>query len=61
VLESGKMVARVNVASESVIGPSLGKESIRKGLISFIVALILLMLFMMAPTAFMPAISPTWV
>lgn len=47
VLESGKMVARVNVASESVIGPSLGKESIRKGVISFIVALILLMIFMM--------------
>jgi len=47
VLESGKMVARVNVASESVIGPSLGKESINKGLISFIVALVLLMIFMM--------------
>jgi len=47
VLESGKMVARVNVASESVIGPSLGKESIRKGIISFIVALVLLVLFMM--------------
>ena len=46
VLESGKMVARVNVASESVIGPSLGKESIRQGVISFIVALILLMIFM---------------
>ena len=46
VLESGKMVARVNVASESVIGPSLGKESIQKGLISFIVALVLLMFFM---------------
>ena len=46
VLESGKMVARVNVASESVIGPSLGKESIRKGLISFIIALVLLMIFM---------------
>ncbi len=46
VLESGKMVARVNVASESVIGPSLGKESIRKGLISFLVALVLLMIFM---------------
>ena len=46
VLESGKMVARVNVASESVIGPSLGKESIRKGLISFLIALGLLMLFM---------------
>ena len=46
VLESGKMVARVNVASESVIGPSLGKESITKGLRSFGIALALLMLFM---------------
>ena len=46
VLESGKMVARVNVASESVIGPSLGKESIEKGLRSFIIALVLLMFFM---------------
>ena len=46
VLESGKMVARVNVASESVIGPSLGQESIKKGVISFIVALILLVIFM---------------
>ncbi len=46
VLESGKMVARVNVASESVIGPSLGKESIQKGLRSFAIALGLLMLFM---------------
>ena len=46
VLESGKMVARVNVASESVIGPSLGQESINKGIISFIVALVLLVIFM---------------
>jgi SecD/SecF fusion protein len=46
VLESGKMVARVNVASESVIGPSLGKESIAKGIRSFIIALVLLMFFM---------------
>ncbi len=47
VLESGKMVARVNIASESVIGPSLGQESINKGVKSFIVALILLVIFMM--------------
>lgn len=47
VLESGKMVARVNVASESVIGPSLGLESIKMGMTSFIVALVLLMVFMM--------------
>ncbi len=46
VLQSGKMVARVTVASESVIGPSLGQESIRKGVISFIVALVLLVIFM---------------
>ena len=47
VLQSGKMVARVNIASESVIGPSLGQESIDKGVRSFIVALILLVIFMM--------------
>ena len=46
VLESGKMDARVNIVSQSVIGPSLGQESINKGLISFIVALVLLMIFM---------------
>lgn len=46
VLQSGKMVAKVNIASESVIGPSLGKESINKGMVSFVVALILLMIMM---------------
>ncbi len=47
VLESGKMDAKVNIVSQSVIGPSLGQESIRKGLVSFLVALVLLMIFMM--------------
>ena len=47
VLKSGKMVARVNIVSESVIGPSLGKEAIEAGLWSFVVALVLLMAFMM--------------
>ena len=46
VLESGKMDAKGNIASQSVIGPSLGQESIRKGLVSFLVALVLLMIFM---------------
>ena len=46
VLKSGKMVARVNVESMSVIGPSLGREAIEAGFISFIVALVLLMIFM---------------
>lgn len=48
VLKSGKMVAKVNIVSESVIGPSLGKEAIQAGMWSFVVALILLMIFMMA-------------
>ena len=46
VLKSGKMAARVNIASESVIGPSLGQESIEAGFWSFIVALVLLVIFM---------------
>jgi len=46
VLESGKMDAQPKVISQRVIGPSLGQESINKGLWSFIVALILLMIFM---------------
>ena len=47
VLKSGKMVAKVNIVSESVIGPSLGQQAIQSGLWSFIIALVLLMIFMM--------------
>ena len=47
VLKSGKMVASVKIVGESVIGPSLGQEAIEAGIISFIVAIILLMIFMM--------------
>lgn len=47
VLKSGKMVARPNIISERVIGPSLGEESIRSGVISFGIALVLLMIMMM--------------
>ena len=46
VLESGKMDAQPEIISQRIIGPSLGQESINKGLVSFIVALILLMIFM---------------
>ena len=54
VLKSGKMAARVNIASESVIGPSLGQESIEKGFWSFIVALVLLVIFMFVGYGFAP-------
>lgn len=46
VLKSGKMVARVEIIGNSVIGPSLGQQAIERGFISFIVALGLLMIFM---------------
>ena len=56
VLKSGKMVARVNVESMSVIGPSLGKEAIEAGFISFIVALVLLMIFMVCVYGWAPGL-----
>lgn len=46
VLKSGKMVAKVNIVSENVIGPSLGQQAIEKGFMSFIIALVILMIFM---------------
>ncbi len=47
VLKSGKMVAKPNIISERVIGPSLGEASIKSGVISFVIALVLLMIMMM--------------
>ena len=46
VLRSGKMPAPARIVQEDIVGPSLGQESINQGVMSFIVALILLMLYM---------------
>ena len=46
VLKSGKMAAKVNIVSEDVVGPTLGSESIKASVISFIVALVLLFIYM---------------
>ena len=46
VLKSGKMDAKVHIISDMVIGPSLGAQAIQAGFISFMVALVLLMAFM---------------
>ena len=56
VLKTGKMVARVNVESLSVIGPSLGQAAIEAGFISFIVALVLLMIFMVIVYGWVPGL-----
>lgn len=47
VLKSGKMAAKVEIVSDTVIGPSLGKQAIHDGFLSFVIALVLLMIFMM--------------
>ena len=48
VLKSGKMAASVHIVQEDVVGPSLGQEAINAGVISFVLALVLLMLYMCA-------------
>ena len=46
VLKSGKMAASVHIVQEDVVGPSLGQEAINAGVISFVIALVLLMIYM---------------
>ncbi|MDR2680711.1 MAG: protein translocase subunit SecDF [Tannerella sp.] len=54
VLKSGKMAASVNIVQEDIVGPSLGQEAINAGIISFIVALIVLMAYMCLIYGFLP-------
>ncbi|MEG1555663.1 MAG: protein translocase subunit SecDF [Bacteroidales bacterium] len=46
VLNSGNLEASVNIVQSEVVGPTLGKESIRSGLLSFVLAFILVLLYM---------------
>ena len=46
VLKSGKLPAPATIIQEQVVGPSLGAESINAGMISFIIAFILVLLYM---------------
>ncbi len=56
VLKSGKMAAKVDIISDTVIGPSLGQQAIEDGFMSFIIALVLLMLFMCAFYGLIPGL-----
>jgi len=47
VLRAGALPAPVSIAEERTVGPSLGKDSIRQGLMSFIVGGALVVLFML--------------
>ena len=46
VLKSGKLPAPATIIQEQVVGPSLGAESINAGMISFIIAFILVLIYM---------------
>ena len=56
VLKSGKMAASVQIVQEDVVGPSLGQEAISSGVISFVLALILLMVYMCAFYGLIPGL-----
>lgn len=47
VLKSGKLPAPAVIVQESVVGPTLGSESIRSGFISFVIAFIFVLLYML--------------
>ena len=46
VLECGKLPAPAKIIQESVVGPTLGAKSINAGLISFIIAFVLVLIYM---------------
>jgi SecD/SecF fusion protein len=46
ILKSGKMPAPAHIISDTVVGPSLGKAAINSGLKSFIIAFIVILLYM---------------
>lgn len=54
VLNSGKMETSVVIEQENVVGPTLGKASIQAGIISFAIALVLLMVYMCLAYGFIP-------
>ena len=47
-LKSGRMPAPARIVQEEVVGPTLGAQSIQQGVVSFIIAFILLMIYMLA-------------
>jgi SecD/SecF fusion protein len=46
ILKAGKLPAPARIVEEAVVGPSLGEEAISSGLMSFVIALLLILVFM---------------
>jgi SecD/SecF fusion protein len=55
-LNSGKMPAPTRIVQEEVVGPSLGAQSIKQGIWSFIIAFVLLMVYMIMLYGWIPGL-----
>ena len=53
-LKSGRMPAPARIVQEAVVGPTLGAQSIQQGLWSFVIAFVLLMIYMVIMYDFIP-------
>ncbi|HAJ98469.1 MAG TPA: protein translocase subunit SecDF [Bacteroidales bacterium] len=47
ILEAGSMPAPVRIVEEAIVGPSLGREAVQSGLVSFVAAFVLVLLYML--------------
>ncbi|GHU71812.1 protein translocase subunit SecDF [Bacteroidia bacterium] len=56
VLKSGRMSARAQIIQEEIVGPSLGQQAITQGFISFIIALLVLLLYLIAMYGWKPGL-----
>lgn len=53
-LKSGRMPAPARIVQEEVVGPTLGAQSIQQGIVSFIIAFVLLIIYMVMMYNFIP-------
>ncbi len=53
-LKSGRMPAPAHIVQEDVVGPTLGAQSIEQGIVSFAIAFVLLIVFMIVIYNFIP-------
>lgn len=56
VLKSGKMPAPTRIVQEDIVGPSLGQTAIKNGMLSFIIAFILVLLYMICYYGLIPGL-----
>ncbi|MCL1937778.1 MAG: protein translocase subunit SecDF [Candidatus Azobacteroides sp.] len=56
VLKSGRMSARAKIVQEEIVGPSLGQQAINQGFISFLFALVILILYLIVVYGWKPGV-----